>query len=227
MSWLRIDDSFDAHPKILALGSDQRRWTWVRVLVYTCRYRSGRIPLNITESVPRATPQFFRECVGLGLVDDADGTLTVHDWDAYNGSDARLLARERQRKHRDNSVTPTVTSPLPERDSRVGARARPVPIPSLEEPPSPPLSEEPRLEAWRSYAATVPGVRSVEALAKSGYQSGAWPPAAERVEKRVDPSAICTECGATLGEGHLETCPRMPKILEPWIPPDPALTTPA
>lgn len=27
MSWLRIDDSFDHHPKILALGSDQRRWT--------------------------------------------------------------------------------------------------------------------------------------------------------------------------------------------------------
>jgi len=85
MAWLRVDDGYDSHPKILALGSDQRRWTWTRILVYTCRYRSPVIPPNVSELVPRATPAFLRECVDIGLVDVTDdGTLEVHDWILYN-----------------------------------------------------------------------------------------------------------------------------------------------
>lgn len=134
MAWLRVDDGFDSHPKILALGSDQRRWTWTRILVYTCRYRSPIIPTNVTELVPRATPAFLRECVDLGLIDVTDeGTYEVHDWDNYNGSDPAIQVRERVRKHRakrNKSVTDAVTEALPDRYSRVGARARPVPSPS-------------------------------------------------------------------------------------------------
>jgi len=133
MAWLRVDDGYDSHPKILALGSDQRRWTWTRILVYTCRYRSPVIPANVSELVPRATPAFLRECVDIGLVDVTDdGTLEVHDWDTYNGSDPKVQVRERVRKHRENrynGVTDTVTDALPDRYSRVGARARPVPNP--------------------------------------------------------------------------------------------------
>lgn len=102
MAWLRIDDGFDSHPKILALGSDQRRWTWSRILVYTCRYRSATIPANITDSIPRATPQFLRECIEIGLVDSTDGgTLEVHDWDDYQ---AGGTTAERQRRSRDTST---------------------------------------------------------------------------------------------------------------------------
>ena len=85
MAWLRIDDGFDSHPKILALGSDQRRWTWTRILVYTCRYRSAIVPANIAELVPKATPAFLRDCVEIGLVDvTEDGRYEVHDWILYN-----------------------------------------------------------------------------------------------------------------------------------------------
>lgn len=86
MSWLRLDDGFDTHRKILALGSDQRRWTWQRVLLYTCRHRSDEVPDAIRDAIPKATPAFIRDCIRLGLVDlGDDGVKRVHDWSIYNG----------------------------------------------------------------------------------------------------------------------------------------------
>lgn len=141
MAWLRIDDGFDHHPKILALGSDQRRWTWIRVLIYTCRYRNPTIPRNITDSVPRATPQFLSECVELGLVDVTDeGTQVVHDWADYQAGDPKKAAR--QRRWRNGSVDGDVDADVDGNvdgdvdASRVGARARPVPNPYVENSPT-------------------------------------------------------------------------------------------
>jgi hypothetical protein len=86
MSWLKLDDGFDTHRKILGLKTDARRWTWQRILLYTCRYRSPIVPENIQEAVPKATKKYLEECVNLGLLDvAADGTLKVHDWRIYNG----------------------------------------------------------------------------------------------------------------------------------------------
>lgn len=86
MSWLRLDDGFDSHPKILGLNTDERRWTWQRVLIYTCRYRSPIVPPTIKDAIPKATPKFLTDCVSLGLIDvDKDGTMRVHDWRIYNG----------------------------------------------------------------------------------------------------------------------------------------------
>lgn len=86
MSWLRIDDGFDTHPKIIGLKTDERRWTWQRILIYTCRYRSPIVPDNARDVVPKATPAFLRDCVKLGLIDvDKDGVMRVHDWQLYNG----------------------------------------------------------------------------------------------------------------------------------------------
>jgi hypothetical protein len=141
MAWLRIDDGYDHHPKILALGSDQRRYTWTRILIYTCRYRSPIIPHNIADSVPRATRQFLRECVELGLVDITDAGCEVHDWDQYQAGDPKKAARQRRWRGRDSNapvdgdvdgrvdgyVDGEVDAPVDA--SRVGARARPVPVP--------------------------------------------------------------------------------------------------
>lgn len=97
MSWLRIDDAFTSHPKVLALGTDARRWTWLSVLAYTCRYRSPVVPPTIGNAVPRATPSFLAACGKLGLIDvQEDGSLIVHDWAEYNSrassDDAEPLA---------------------------------------------------------------------------------------------------------------------------------------
>ena len=131
MAWLRIDDGFDSHPKILALGSDQRRFTWVRILVYTCRYRSAVIPPHITHTIPRATPAFLSECVDLGLVDVTDeGTNVVHDWNDYQAGDPKKAARQRRWRNADVDAPVDGGVDADVDASRVGARARPVPVPS-------------------------------------------------------------------------------------------------
>lgn len=155
MAWLRLDDTFDTHPKLLALGTDERRWTWQRVLLYTCRHRTDIMPKNIRDVVPKATPAFVRDCIEIGLLEkDEHGALHVHDWHEYNGSDSKLLVRDRVRRYRERNaevtpevtqsnakvtpqVTDAVTAPaLPKRDSRAAARARPVPNPTPTTTPS-------------------------------------------------------------------------------------------
>lgn len=84
MSWLRIDDSFTSHPKILALKTPGRRWTWLEVLTYTCRYHSPVVPSNIADVVPKATRPFILDCISLILIDVQEGgDLHVHDWELY------------------------------------------------------------------------------------------------------------------------------------------------
>jgi len=39
------------------------------------------------------------------------------------------------------------------------------------------------------------------------------PPKLEVADGRPDPSAECVDCGERLGHGHLETCPRMPRLV--------------
>lgn len=140
MPWLRLDDTFDTHPKIVALATDERRWTWMRVLLYTTRHRTNLIPHGIRDIIPKATPAFLKDCVNIGLIDlDDDGMMRVHDWDDYNGPDSKLQVRDRVRRYREKresnaggnaevtgDVTPTA---LPNRDSRADACARPVPNP--------------------------------------------------------------------------------------------------
>ncbi len=87
MTFARLDDGFTGHPKVLALGSAQRRWTWLEVIVYTCRYDNPVLPASLVDIIPRATESFLRDCESIGLVDrDDDGKRSVHDWNIYNGS---------------------------------------------------------------------------------------------------------------------------------------------
>lgn len=220
MAWLRVDDGFDSHPKILALGSDQRRWTWTRILVYTCRYRSDLIPANITDSVPRATRSFLRECVELGLVDVTDsGAYVVHDWDDYQAGDPKKAAR--QRRWRNGHVDADVDAPVdaPVDASRVGARARPVPNPSpttspaAQRQPEDPVPDAAELKAagWNErqlHAAATDTPRAIAllraaqadttcsspgALAWSKFQAGETPTPQPQPQQTQ-----CPECGVAL-----------------------------
>lgn len=87
MSWTRLDDGYDEHAKLLALGrgntGDARRWTWTRVLLYTNRNETAEVPWHIDEIIPKATSSFLTDCVNIGLLDDEDGRLVVHDWPLY------------------------------------------------------------------------------------------------------------------------------------------------
>lgn len=131
MAWLRIDDGFAQHPKIVQL-TRKDRWILIEILLYCARYKTkGLVPLAVGEVVRGATPAFLKRCVELRLLDESANGLVVHDWDDYNGRDPKVLQAERQRKRRDNGVTSAVIK-RDENVTHAQARAR-VPVPSPKE----------------------------------------------------------------------------------------------
>lgn len=70
-----------------------------------------------------------------------------------------------------------------------------------------------RAIAWLDHAEADPTCRAPGALAWTQHQAGGWPPPTRflTAEERVyaDPTKTCPGCGETLGDGHLETCPRL------------------
>lgn len=87
MAWLRIDDGFTEHPKLLAL-TPRDRWTWLRILSYCARYRtSGRVPSSIGEAIAGVTPALLRRLLALGLLEPVENSVDeyrVHDFEVYN-----------------------------------------------------------------------------------------------------------------------------------------------
>jgi hypothetical protein len=84
MAWLRIDDGFPEHRKVLALKRTER-WTWVELMCYCARQNDmGRVPHGVGDIVRGATRAFIRKCVDVGLIDETDEGLVVHDWLIYN-----------------------------------------------------------------------------------------------------------------------------------------------
>lgn len=110
MTWTRIDENYDTHRKLLALGDgakgDADRWTWTRVLVYTNRHDDASVPWNIGETIPRATRAFLTRCLTIGLLEETDdGGLVVHDWPLYaNVTVAEKVAYYLTRKNPDASA---------------------------------------------------------------------------------------------------------------------------
>jgi len=104
--FVAITPAFVRHPKLLELGSPRDRWTWLEVLCYAAEYRTGgEVPAVVSRVVRGANENFLARCVGIGLLEEnpLTGTLTIHDWDEFNGAQReRLLARERKRREREN-----------------------------------------------------------------------------------------------------------------------------
>jgi len=127
MSWLRLDERFSSHPKLLAFTRGER-WSWLEVLCYCATHNTdGRIPKTIGNHLKNATPALLNKAHGAGLVDlDEHGIYHVHDWAHYNPKDpggAERARRYRDAKrdetrdaNRDENVTPS--------RSRNGPRAR-------------------------------------------------------------------------------------------------------
>lgn len=143
MAWLRIDDGFAQHPKVVSL-TPRDRWTWLEILCYCARYRTeGKVPASVKEVVRGATTQYLHRAQQLGLLDsESPGEYTVHDWPDYNGRDPKIVSTERKRRlrSRDNAGTDDGTLPGQtagqQRDIRrdeSGTRAQPrgrVPVPN-------------------------------------------------------------------------------------------------
>lgn len=93
MSWVRLDDTFPEHPKIVALSMDAR-WEFLVGLCYASRYLTdGFIPASVVARDRKAVDELVR--VGLWApTGDGDG-YRIHDYLDFQRSRADV---EEQRK---------------------------------------------------------------------------------------------------------------------------------
>lgn len=160
MSWLRIDDGYDTHPKLLEL-TEAQRWRWTRVLIHCARHRTeGHVKPAVLKDL--GLGRTVTRLLQLGLLEsNGDAGYLVHDWSTFNPKDptkaerqARWRATQASREPSTPPSTPPSTETAPVDDlvdaetvhSRVGARARPVPSRPKEPSSLPPDAAEGRPE---------------------------------------------------------------------------------
>lgn len=87
MSWLRLDDAYDTHPKLLEL-SELERWRWTRVLLYCARHRTeGKVTVGVLRELGAA--RFVKKLLEQRLLifvclPDVGNVYLVNDWDEFN-----------------------------------------------------------------------------------------------------------------------------------------------
>lgn len=91
MMWLRIDDQFSDHPKLVRAG-DLAAWLHVCGLCYCARHLTdGLIPLGQAERMDYSGERIER-LVSAGLWEKTEDGYLVHDYLDYNPSRAEVLA---------------------------------------------------------------------------------------------------------------------------------------
>lgn len=101
MTWVRLDDHFHDHPKIVELSSDAYR-AFIGGLCYCARHLTdGKIPQSAVRGLgpKKATV----ELVSAGLWDQNGSGVSVHDYLDYQYSAERIRAKrvtESARKRR-------------------------------------------------------------------------------------------------------------------------------
>lgn len=87
MTWIKVDDHFADHPKVMALGSDrlQGLGLWQVAASYCARYLTdGFVPAaHVHGNAPK---KLVNRLVAVGLFDVVDGGYQLHDWLRYNPS---------------------------------------------------------------------------------------------------------------------------------------------
>ena len=157
MSWVKIDDLFPDHPKVVALGVDAAFGISMHVaaLCYSSRHLTdGFLPgaqaVRLVLLPPKTAEYIVRRLVEVGMWEPVDGGYNLHDYLDFNPSRERVLAerqaakdrRDRRRSgdghandgRRSGDDPPNIArrSPdvLPSDGRRSGARARANPDPS-------------------------------------------------------------------------------------------------
>jgi hypothetical protein len=116
VSWLRLDDGFAENDKIGAL-TDREFRTWVEVLLYCARTRSGGFVPAKVRSIPGLTTAFIGRALELELLEErpaeedsagAELTLHVHDWQEYNGPLETSARRQKRYRMKNAGVAPEI-----------------------------------------------------------------------------------------------------------------------
>jgi hypothetical protein len=111
MSWVRLDDHFDEHPKILRAGALGAA-LWTKTLAYCNRQpaRNGFIPLEKVKSYRdadlRDPTKIAARLVAAGLWEEAEGGYRIHDYHDFQPTveDAERLSTKRATAGRRGGV---------------------------------------------------------------------------------------------------------------------------
>jgi hypothetical protein len=94
MGWVKLDDGFTMHPKVVGL-SFEARWAYIESLCYAARYRTD----GVVPDVVAANGSLRRELAAAGLWEIETAAVRIHDFLLYNPSreEVEALSKERAR----------------------------------------------------------------------------------------------------------------------------------
>jgi len=101
MTWIRVDDHFADHPKVMALGKDRLSGLglWHVAASYTARHLTdGFVPRSAL--ILQGPAALTEKMVGVGLFVLCDGGYRLHDWLDYNPPRAKILSDRQAAKDR-------------------------------------------------------------------------------------------------------------------------------
>ena len=179
MSWLRLDDGYDTHPKLLEL-TELQRWRWTRVLIHCAKHRTeGHVKRSVLREL--GLDRALTELVSIGLLEEngSEGYL-VHDFMQYNADTIGGRVAAFLEEHPDASANEIYRAIGGKRElvlAEVAAqRGSQEPEGNQqgtdEEPPWPPLDEPEISELAGSLGTTEPVPKPVPEEPVSGSQSG-------------------------------------------------------
>jgi hypothetical protein len=115
MTWVRLDDGFPDHPKLVAAGGDAG-WLHICAMCWSARQLTdGVIPAGILHRLSdrRRPEELAARLVACGLWEVTEGGWTIHDWFDYQPSRERVeadrqAAQQRMRRTRSQNVRPNI-----------------------------------------------------------------------------------------------------------------------
>jgi hypothetical protein len=95
VSWLRIDDGFTNHPKILELTDSEFR-TWIRLLCHCSRVEDPSVDAATKREVAGLSAGRVARYWKIGLLDKTGDDYEVHNWPQYRKKDETNADRQRR-----------------------------------------------------------------------------------------------------------------------------------
>jgi hypothetical protein len=139
VTWLKVDDRFYDHPKVVELRSAKGGMSavglWVLAGAWCAGHGTdGHVPIAIVHQFGK--PSQARLLADVGLWEESSGGYQFHDWEQYQPStkEKRALNRERQRRYRESRNASR--NALGDADVRTPVPTRPVPD-QEQQPPNP------------------------------------------------------------------------------------------
>jgi hypothetical protein len=159
MAWVKLDDQFFRHPKVLAAGRDARDLYMVGLCYCAQGLTDGFIPSQAVrvlaaEAEIDTGPASAARLVDVGLWEPIDGGYAIHDYHEYQPSKERVLATREARAEAgsrggkqkasnllEQNASKTLANPKQKSapyPSRTPSRTQEDPKPEEETPPLPP-----------------------------------------------------------------------------------------